>query len=198
MGTGKKLNIGCGNDPFPGYINLDIVPAGGVDVVADIDRDGLPFADDSLDEIHASHVLAHMHHRSFHETLLELLRVLRQGGRLVVKASYFPSTKWFGDPDHVIPFGWRTFDGYTKFNGKPKFHERWKEHQATNYGVGFPLVMERRWFVFSNFAVLSWIGGIINLFPALYDRFFCYWLPSEEICYELRVDKEDRGVWPRS
>jgi len=189
-----KLNIGCGNDPFAGYVNLDLVPAPGVNVVADLDYDDLPFRDDAFDEIYCSHVLAHMHRKSFHETLMELLRTLKQGGRLVVKASYFPSTKWFGDPDHRIPFGWRTFDGYTKIVGKPRFHERWKMHQATNYAAGFPLVMEKRWFVFSNFKVLAWIGWFINLCPALYDRFFCYWLPAEEICYVIRVDKEDRGV----
>ena len=189
-----KLNLGCGADPLRGYVNLDLVPAEGVDVVADIEEVGLPFRDDSFDEILASHVLAHVQRRTFHEILVELLRTLRQNGRLEVRASYFPSALWFGDPDHRIPFGWRTFDGYTKPGTRG--HDA-GSRRSTSCGGAFPLIMERRWFVFSRSPVLSWIGWFLNLLPAVYDRFFCHWLPAEEICYVLRVDKDGEGARPR-
>jgi SAM-dependent methyltransferase len=194
-GRSMKLNIGCGSLPSEGYINLDIVPYEGVNIIADLNHTPFPFKDDSFDEVVCYHVLAHM--QNFHKTITELVRVIKDGGRLRVFASYFPSSKWFGDPDHRIPFGWRTFDGYTKVVGKPKIYEKWKLiRNATNYGIGFPFVMEKRWFEFSSFRVLNWISHIINLFPSVYDMFFCHWLPASEVCFVLRVDKGNLDVGP--
>lgn len=190
-----KLNLGCGSITREGHVNLDITPYEGVDIIADLNHAPFPFKDDSFDEVLCDHVLAHLY--SFHKAIMELVRITRQGGRIRVNASYFPSSKWFGDPDHKIPFGWRTFDGYTKIVGKPRLYEKWKlERNSTNYGSGFPLIMEKRWFVFSSFKVLKWIGHLINLFPSVYDMFFCHWLPAGEVCFILRVDKERLEVGP--
>ncbi|MBI5115674.1 methyltransferase domain-containing protein [Candidatus Poribacteria bacterium] len=189
-----KLNLGCGNKKLPLYVNVDIVHSRAVDVVADLNRAPFPFKNDSFEEVLCDHVLAHMD--NFHRTIMEIVRITKDGGKLRVFASYFPSTKWFGDPDHKIPFGWRTFDGYTKLVDEPKFYEKWKLQHATNYGAGFPFIMEKRWFVFSNFKAIKWIGHIINLFPAVYDAFFCHWLPASEVCFVLRVDKRSLDVRP--
>jgi len=37
----KQLNLGCGKDIRKGYVNLDIYPLEGVDVVADIEKNCL-------------------------------------------------------------------------------------------------------------------------------------------------------------
>ena len=182
-----KLNLGCGNKRLAGYVNVDLVSYGSVDIIADLNHTPFPFNEDAFEEVVCDHILAHLN--SFHKAIMEIVRITKDGGRIKVYASYFPSTKWFGDPDHKIPFGWRTFDGYTKIVGKPKFYEKWKLKHATNYGAGFPFIMEKRWFVFSNFKIIKWIGHIINLFPAVYDRFFCHWLPAEEVCFILKIDK---------
>lgn len=183
----RKLNIGSGSVLKQGYVNIDIMPHKGVDALVDLNHAPYPFKDDTFDEVFSDHVIAHLW--SFHKTITELIRITKDGGRIVVKASYFPSTKWFGDPDHKIPFGYRTFDGYTKIVGEPKWHQRWKLEHATNYMTGFPLVQEKVWFVFENHPALKWIGHIINVAPLLYDRFFCHWLPAAEVCYVMQVDK---------
>jgi len=75
MGDQLKLNLGAGEVPLDGYENLDI--KGGTDV-----RNLSAYADGSVDEVRASHVLEHI---SFHETdkvLAEWVRVLKPGGRL--------------------------------------------------------------------------------------------------------------------
>lgn len=81
----KKLNLGCGADIKPGWINCDYVPASGVDHVIDLTRP-LPFPDSSADEIYASHVLEHIPEPL--KLLLECHRVLKSGGTLIIRVPY--------------------------------------------------------------------------------------------------------------
>ena len=98
-----KLNLGCGHKRREGFVNVDIVPYESVDLIADLRHTPFPFKEDTFDEVVCEHILAHMN--TFHETIMEIVRVTRHGGTVRVFASYFPSTKWFGDPDHKIAFG---------------------------------------------------------------------------------------------
>lgn len=83
-----KLNLGSGSAPMEGYINCDLYPSGvtvagatepnkDVDMVFDL-RNGLPFNDDSVDEIVAIQVLEHLDNPL--ALLKEAYRVLRVGG----------------------------------------------------------------------------------------------------------------------
>jgi hypothetical protein len=54
--TSTKLNLGCGRDHKEGYINADISPEVGADVVFDL-QEGLPFDDNHFDEVLANNVL---------------------------------------------------------------------------------------------------------------------------------------------
>ncbi|MGY1423744.1 class I SAM-dependent methyltransferase [Bacillus cereus] len=59
----KKIHLGCGKTILEGWINIDITPLEGVDVVADLNQCGtkpLPFESDSIDEFLASHLLEHI------------------------------------------------------------------------------------------------------------------------------------------
>jgi len=40
------VNVGCGNEPFKDWINLDLSPEARADILWDV-TDGLPFPDDS-------------------------------------------------------------------------------------------------------------------------------------------------------
>ncbi|MGR5864647.1 hypothetical protein ACT7DZ_14145 [Bacillus cereus] len=49
----KKLHLGCGRTILKGWINLDMMPMEGVDVIADLNQckvEPLPFEDNSVDE----------------------------------------------------------------------------------------------------------------------------------------------------
>ena len=56
-----KLNLGSGNEPLAGHVNVDRRPAPGVDVVADVQR--LPFAARSVETVIASSLLEHFEAR---------------------------------------------------------------------------------------------------------------------------------------
>lgn len=77
----RKLNLGCGPYPMPGYINIDINPRQKPDMVRDV-RKGLPFDTASVDEIHASHFLEHLTCDEMLDALEEFHRVLKPGSVL--------------------------------------------------------------------------------------------------------------------
>lgn len=78
-----KLNVGAGHICYDDYINIDQREINNIDVVADI-RD-MPFEDNSVDEIFASHLIEHF---TKHDLVSNLLpywnRLLVKGGRLVL------------------------------------------------------------------------------------------------------------------
>jgi predicted SAM-dependent methyltransferase len=75
------VNIGCGPNALPGWVNLDVTRAPGVDVVWDLRR-GLPFADSSCAAIFGEHVIEHMPKEAAERLAREALRALRPGGVL--------------------------------------------------------------------------------------------------------------------
>jgi predicted SAM-dependent methyltransferase len=78
-----RLNIGCGQKPFPGWVNLDFDPryANGADLFWDVAH-GLPFPADSCQFIYNEHVLEHIPVKEGVTFLAECLRVLQPGGVL--------------------------------------------------------------------------------------------------------------------
>jgi len=77
-----KLEIGCGDNPQPGYIHADIRPTAHVEYVFNMEKDPVPFPDNSVDELLTNHVLEHMSWRSLPFVMSEWLRVLKPGGRI--------------------------------------------------------------------------------------------------------------------
>jgi ubiquinone/menaquinone biosynthesis C-methylase UbiE len=77
----KRLHWGCGPITPYGWVNSDIHPWPGVDVVADVLK-GLPFPHDSFDIIVSIHVLPEIPYCDLDATLQELFRILKPGGTL--------------------------------------------------------------------------------------------------------------------
>jgi predicted SAM-dependent methyltransferase len=78
------VNLGCGTDVRDGWINIDSAPRAGVKA-HDI-RQGLPFFNNSIDYIYASHVLEHLDYSVASKLIDECHRALLPGGvvRLVL------------------------------------------------------------------------------------------------------------------
>lgn len=78
-----KLNLGCGRNILPGYINIDYRPGPGVDLVLDLDLCQLPFGNGVVDEILLSHTLEHLVNRE--RFMIECHRVLKKGCCILVR-----------------------------------------------------------------------------------------------------------------
>lgn len=183
----KKLNIGCGKDFRDGYINIDIVDYGG-NVVHDLNKVPYPFEDNTFNEILASHVMEHLN--NFNSTVTELHRILKPNGILTVYAPFFLNTKYFGEPDHKIPFSIRSFDNYECLdNRKLKFYEQWKLNHRTNYGGNVQFEILEKRFITSHFKILKWMDFFLNIEPVIYERFFAGIFSPEEVFFSLKALK---------
>lgn len=79
MATPLRLHIGSGNVRLPGWTNVDAQRLPGVDVVADVTR-GLDLADAEAEAVFSEHFLEHLAVDDALRFLLEVYRVLAEGG----------------------------------------------------------------------------------------------------------------------
>lgn len=77
-----KLNLGGGYQKIPGYLNIDRITGQEAYPLPD-------YADNSADEIRASHLLEHFGHRETLTVLREWVRVLKPGGVLKIAVPDF-------------------------------------------------------------------------------------------------------------
>jgi SAM-dependent methyltransferase len=108
LSSPNRLNIGCGHEPRSGWVNLDVAPLPGVDVVHDLDRIPWPFADGSFTEIEMINVLEHLPDTMV--AMAELYRILSPGGRVTIRVPYWNSPAAVADPTHKKMFNEETFD----------------------------------------------------------------------------------------
>jgi SAM-dependent methyltransferase len=121
----RRLNVGCGRNVMPGWINLDIAKLPGVDVVADIEKcsvEPFPIEADSIDEFLLSHVIEHVH--ASLDLMQELYRIAKPNAKATIRVPFGGSDDAWEDPTHVRayfansfgyfsqPFYWRADYGY--------------------------------------------------------------------------------------
>lgn len=116
-----KLNLGCGYDRRPGYINIDVDPATKPDVIHDLYQP-LPYKTGTVDQILLQDVLEHFTLQDGLKLLLECQRVLKKNGSLVVRVPNVSAIiqKYANQPDLMYLFLY----GDTTANGV------WGAHKA--------------------------------------------------------------------
>lgn len=89
-----------------GFLNIDILPIRGVDIVADLNN-GIPLEDNSVDEIMALSILEHLNDTRF--IMEEMYRVCVNNAKITITVPYLKSTAAFKDPTHKSFFSEETF-----------------------------------------------------------------------------------------
>lgn len=100
-----KLNLGSADALLKGFINVDIVPAPGVEV-ADLTKPW-PWQDSSVDYVRASHVIEHLPDKIL--TMNELWRVLKPGAKADIAVPTTDGPGAWQDPTHVSFWNQRSF-----------------------------------------------------------------------------------------
>lgn len=76
----NKLNIGCGDHPLAGWLNVDEVPVAGA-FKMDATQP-FPFEDGRFDRVFSEHMIEHVPYLGGFSMLRECFRVLKPGGRI--------------------------------------------------------------------------------------------------------------------
>mgnify|MGYP001596238605 CR=1 FL=1 len=100
-GEAIRLNLGCGYALQSGYVNIDNRAEVNPDLVCDV-LEGLPYDDNSVDEVRAFDFLEHIPIGQTVNVISEIWRVLKPGGRF---ESFTPDAQHgqgaFQDPYHI-------------------------------------------------------------------------------------------------
>jgi hypothetical protein len=103
-----RLNLGCGAQPEPGWVNLDVVKLPGVDVVHDLDEVPWPFQDGVASEVKGEDVFEHVADPL--AFMAECWRVLVPGGSLRLRTTWWQAENAYTDPTHRRFCTPKTFD----------------------------------------------------------------------------------------
>jgi SAM-dependent methyltransferase len=127
-----KLNIGCGEQKLDGYIGLDKADYG-QEIVRDL-INGLPFSDNSIEEIYADSVLEHIEmNDDFIFIINECLRVLIPQGKMYIRCPHWRGQSRHKDLTHCRDFDEKSFSYLEPANRwKYGFDKRWKVDKIKN------------------------------------------------------------------
>ncbi|WP_146056753.1 class I SAM-dependent methyltransferase [Chromobacterium alticapitis] len=138
-----KLNLGCGHDQRPGFVNVDSQAACQPDQVVDLECFPWPWADNSVDEVVMSHVLEHLGASAdiYLGIIKELYRVCAPDARVTITVPHPRSDNYLADPTHVRPI---TAMGLQLFNQELNRQSMAEGSSSTPLGVylGVDWVME--------------------------------------------------------
>ena len=121
MGSAVRVNVGCGEKPIAGYLNVDLRPLPDVDVLADANR--LPFEPGTLDELASAHLVEHFREHHARTRLLPYWKsLLRPDGRLrIVCPNWAVMLERLHDGRmtlaefKLVTFGWQDYEGDDHF-----------------------------------------------------------------------------------
>ena len=132
-----KLNIGSGFTRYKGFTNVDRIPYKDdkgtqfTDIICDIEKDALPYPDNSVDVIICYEVLDHLHNLIF--AMNEMWRVLKPEGILKGKLPKENGRGALADPTHKRIILKATFDYFTGVNRYKKSNP--SRPKNADYGV---------------------------------------------------------------
>lgn len=158
-----RINIGCGNIPVEGYLNLDRRELPGVDIVADATN--LPFETGSVGEIFSAHLIEHFPQQEFVRVVLpHWVSLLKPGGRL-----------------HATLPDWEAMINEFSKGEYPFEHLRLVTFGAQDYNGDFHYNMFSR----ESLKKIMQDAGLANITFPVTGRL-------NDICYEMEVSAEKK------
>jgi len=186
----RVLDLGSGSFPYDAketeeVVSVDIRPETGPTIVHDLSVIPYPFADNSFDLIHISHVLEHLPDNV--RVMDEIYRIMKPNGKLIVRVPHFSSHSAWGDPTHL-----RAYSSY-------QFRYYSRNHRDHYGNCDFELMMVklrytrlRRGFMVSTL-LSPVINGLANLNVRFCERVWCYWVGGfSELYVELTAIKSHK------
>jgi len=126
-----NVSLGCGDTKTPDCVNVDFRKTEAVDVLHDLRVFPWPFKDNEFDNAIATDIVEHM--IDVIPFIDECWRIVKPGGKLFLRTTYFRSEQAYRDPTHHHYF---TLDSFDYFD------------PSTDTGQKYSWYTERKWEVF--------------------------------------------------
>jgi len=180
-----RLDLGCGNRTKAGYIGIDQL--GKADILMDVTKEPLPFADSTVDAIYSDHFLEHLAIEDIVNLMGEIHRVCKPDALVEIRVPHFSGFTNFYE-FHKTSFRLNSFAEYM-----------WEEGMF-NSNARISLISRKINLVNrqspKNHAVTKWfwwnhpMEWLVNKFPRAYEM--SGWrniFPAWEIIFKFRVMK---------
>lgn len=129
-----KLNLGCGENHKPGYVNVD--KFGKPDILFDLETFPWPWEDNSVHEILLYHVLEHLGQITevYLGIIRELYRICAPGAKIHINVPHPRHDSFINDPTHVRAVTIESLGLFSK-----KKNRQWVEGGFANSPLGLYL-----------------------------------------------------------
>jgi len=170
-----QLNIGCGNNILKGFTNIDKIQSCKEIVQLDLNKFPLPYKDNSVDFILCEHLLSYLNNPV--EFIYEIYRISKPNAKIKLIVNHFSLAMSYAELR-------KKRSGFSYFTfGNKNWNNEFKNMFEVKKRFNFTRV-NQKWMNF-------FINPLINSFPIIYERFFCYIIPCSEIIFDLEVIKND-------
>ncbi|MFA6888333.1 MAG: class I SAM-dependent methyltransferase [Candidatus Woesearchaeota archaeon] len=160
----SKLNLGCGEKILKGYVNIDIIPLQGVNIVHDLNKTPYPFKDNEFEEVYVDNVLEHLDNMS--KIIKEIYRILKPNGKAIIKVPHFTSHDTWAHPQHTRAFAYDSFDFFVE--GTWRYKKDGRCFPFTFKKIKRKLIFEK------GLHPLNWHNYVIeliaNIIPIWYEK----------------------------
>lgn len=133
-----KINIGAGDTKEEGYITIDYDSHSNPDHKLNLEKDRLPFDDNSVELVKAHHILEHLGEGYFH-CIQELYRVCKHGAIIDIRVPHPRHDSFIADPTHRRPI---TVMGLQLFSKKLNKIFREQKYASSRLGDYFNVDFE--------------------------------------------------------
>ncbi len=179
-----KLDIGCGDYPIEWFLGVDKRNIKNATYIVNLDKEKLPFKDESVDEIYSSHFLEHV--QDVETVFLEFIRVLKVWSTMKIKVPFYSSPVAF-DSSHKAffnPYALNFFvEGRCTFELAPTYL-----HYTSEPYIRFNYFRNWKDIIFKPFEFFA------NHFTKLYIFFFAFIIPAHEIEFNFIKIKKFKDI----
>ncbi|SDA79221.1 Methyltransferase domain-containing protein [Butyrivibrio sp. INlla18] len=132
-----KIDIGCGRRKQDGFIGIVNSPYSMADHVLDLNKDPLPFEDNSVDYVFSSHCLEHL--ENLEHILAEIYRVCKDRAQIFITVPYYQQSANFANIYHnnQIAFNEHTFRFFSSDEECDIPKEDWVTPSCQTWGLKY-------------------------------------------------------------
>lgn len=185
-----KLNLGCGQFPKEGFLNVDVDTKSKAQFLHDLSNYPYPFNSNHFELIEADHVFEHL--PNVYDVMKEMHRLLKPGGKLIMRVPHYSRGLTHWDHKHgfdvTFPFYFNPEfkGGYTGLHFKlAKMRLRWLSQPYLKHTV------MASWKVYLAQALGVVVDALAGFSPFLCTRLWCYWVGGfEEVEFHFVKAKE--------